>query len=195
MCEPATIMATMAIASTAIGVGSSVMEHDAQRRYANTQRDLQDQAIRDQSKEIRDNFGFEDASVVAQQGEIDRQATGQASERARQAMIERGRLVAAFSSNGGGGSAQRAIHNSDYTLGADMATIESNRSSNIAQTQRQRSSIARSANSQEARMYAQRQTFAKPTLLGTGLKIAGQVVNGASMYYGGLPRTPSNKAS
>jgi hypothetical protein len=108
--------------------------------------------------------------------EQDQQASQQMSERARQAMIERGRLVAAFGSTGvAGGSQAGAINESNFSEVTDLVTLEANRMAGARQNSRQSASAYRQAGQSIA-------AIQRPDFLTTGLQIAGGAVNAAGSY-------------
>jgi len=169
MCDPV----TMTLASVAITGASSIMQYEGERRAANQQADA-----------IRQNQSFNDAALQAQQVEVDQQSSQQMSERSRQAMIERGKLIAAFSSSGLGGNSQGvAVNETSFLEGTDIASIEANRASRQVQIQRERGSQYRQAKNNLA-------SIKVPNPLAVGLQIAGAGFN----TYTSTTRPPPNKA-
>lgn len=158
MCDPVSIAVTSAVISGA----SSIVEHDSQRRAANTQRDM-----------VRENYAYSDSSLQLQQHQVNQQATQQMSQRAREAMQARGALRAMLA--GGNNVGARILGEQDYLEATDMATLEANRSAQVSQTQREKEGAFRGA-AQEMK------TIRYPTLLGTGLKLTGAGLDGMNTY-------------
>jgi hypothetical protein len=172
MCEPTTIMLAMTAATTAVSAGSAIMEHDAQRRAANTQADM-----------VRENYAYTDSSFQLQQHQVNQQTSQQMSERAREAMVARGSLRAML--GGGNNVGARILGEQDYREATDMATLESNRENSVQQIQRDKAGALRGA-SQEMK------TIRYPSMLGTGLKLVGAALDGANTYNSF--KGPKNKA-
>jgi hypothetical protein len=172
MCEPVTLMMAATAASAAVSGASAIMEHDSQRRAANTQADM-----------VRENYAQADSAYQLQQTQVNSQTSQQMSQRAREAMVARGSLRAML--GGGNNAAGRILGEQDYLEATDMATLESNREDNVAQIQRDKAGALRGA-SQEMR------TIRYPTLLGTGLKLVGAGLDAANIYNSF--KGPKNKA-
>jgi hypothetical protein len=162
MCEPTTLMA----ASLAISAASAGASYVGQQRSA-----------RVQQQSINDNVRAQDEALQAQAVERDQQASQQMSQRAREAMIERGRLVAAFGSTGvAGGSQVGAINESNFSEVTDLVTMEANRMAGARQGSRQSASAYRQAGQSIA-------SIQRPDFATTGLQIAGGALNAAGTYY------------
>jgi hypothetical protein len=174
MCVP---MVAIAAAQVAITAAAAAAEYDGQRRSANQQRDAE-----------LANLHARDASLQFQENQVNEQASQQMSERALEAMRQRGRLQAAFADSGVSGNSQvRAFNSVDMASGMDMATIEANRSGQIAQGQDQKRSASRQA-TQDI------QAIRMPSLLGAGLKIVGSGIDAYSGYRANTANLPQNKA-
>ncbi|UEP39982.1 hypothetical protein [Burkholderia sp. B21-005] len=116
-----------------------------------------------------------DSQVVQTKNEMTQQnqaAAEQMSERARQAMIETGHLqaLAADSGTNGGGSNDRVANEANFNAGQDIATMQANASSQQRQMVNQLSGSYAQAVSRTA-------SIQQPSLIGTGLQIAGGAVN------------------
>lgn len=170
MCDPITIATVATVASAATGVGSAIMQHDAQRRASNQQKDA-----------MLENLAYRDTETQVQNQQVNEQSAQQMSQRAREALVARGQLRAMMDS--GNNSAARILAEQDYLESTDMATLESNRAGAVAQNQRALQSAARGTRQDLA-------ALPYPTLLGTGLKIMGSVAGAAAS----MPQRPANKA-
>lgn len=167
MCDP------ISLTTLAVSAASQAFQLDATRRASNQQADF-----------IRASSAANDAALQTQQVQINEQSSQQMSERARQSLIERGRMAAISADSGLGGNAyQRLGHDIDTADSFDMATLEQNRQSNVAQAQRNKTSNFREAD-------AQIKALPRPNLIGAGLQIAGATLGA----YSSQPRAPSNKA-
>lgn len=171
MCDPISIAA----ASFAVSAISTGVQYDSTRRAANQQADA-----------IRANTSANDAALQLQQGQIAEQTTQQMSQRAVEAMRERGRLTAALGGMGGT-TADRVLNESGFNEGQDMATLTANAQSREFQAQNERVAGARHANQELA-------SIRQPNLIGAGLQIAGAGLNAGATYYDQKSRMPTNKA-
>lgn len=159
MCDP------VSITTLAISAVSSVAAYSGQRQQA-----------RAQEAGIRANYRERDAAMQAQQFEQNQQATQQMSQRAVEALRQRGRLAAALADSGLGGSSQsRLFGDIDMQEATDLATLEANRASAIAQGERQRRANTSGTNAELA-------SIRQPSLLGTGLQIAGAGLDSYTDY-------------
>jgi hypothetical protein len=178
MCDPVTVSVAIAASQVAISTASAAMEYSAQRSASNQQRD----------NEI-DNLHSRDAAIQAQQEQVNEQASQQMSQRAVDTLRQRGHLAAAFADSGVGGNSQaRAFNSVSSDETTDMATIEANRSTEIAngETQKRNSSTQASQQIQALKM---------PSLLGAGLRIASGTINAYGGYQQSTANTPKNKAT
>lgn len=116
--------------------------------------------------------------AYAQQAQqINQQASDAMSDRAREAMIERGRLRVISAESGvgdGSGSQDQLTRQSYFDEGYDMSRIESNRSAKQDQAQLDARGGQAATQSRLNAIEA-----SKPSLIGTGLQIAGA---GAAAY-------------
>lgn len=163
MCEPASIstLTTLTIASMAASAAGAVATYVQGS-----------QSARKQSQAAQAAY---DAQVIDTKNAMTEQnqaAAEQMSERARQAMIETGRLqaLAIDSGTNGGGSNDRVTGESGFNASQDIAAMQAN----AASQQRQMATQLRGA-------YAQAQSrtasIQQPSLIGTGLQIAGSTLN------------------
>jgi hypothetical protein len=156
MCNPLAILAGAQIGGALIGAR-------AESQQANALAGM-----------IGQNFALQNEALDAQRGEITARASDEISERARQAVLERGRLRAIAAESGLTGiSQERALRESFFNEGLDIASIESNRDRSLEQTERTRKS---------SQIEAQRQVagLKRPSLLGVGLQIASAAGNYAN---------------
>jgi hypothetical protein len=109
------------------------------------------------------------------QVQVNAQATDKMSQRARDAELANGRINAVSGESGIALNGDVLSRDSEMSKGMDMATIESNRKNGIVQTEWD----AQTYKSQAQDRINKAQSSA-PTLLGTGLQIAGAGLD----YYG-----------
>lgn len=162
MCEPTTI-AALTLAVTAATAAAS---------YKQGQDNIQatgEAAAR--------NAEIQNAALEEQRSQIGKQAANDMTERARQAEIERGRLRVIAGESGALGTTQdRLLQDSAFQEGTDMATIDSNKSSALKQTD-----LTGLSNYNQNVAAVNQARNKAPTLLGTGLQIA---AGGLSAYKG-----------
>jgi len=122
---------------------------------------------------IEAGYAAQMADLPRQYGQVNEQAIDKMGLRAREAMIERGRLaaIAADSGMGGGVSVTRMENESRFTEGTDVATIDRNRKNALAQ-------IYAEAKGAQAGATTRMSSISTPSLLGTGLQIAGAYFEG-----------------
>lgn len=171
MCEPVTIMGTtigvatqLAAASAAVSSVASIASFAAQSQSADRQSAAAQAAYDSQVTQVRN-----------EQTQSAQAAGAQMSERARQAMIETGHLQALSNESGtnGGGSNDRVTNEANFNGGTDIATLQANAESQ----QRQLSMQANGAYSQAAQRMS---SIQQPSLIGTGLQIAGAGLSAAT---------------
>ena len=161
MCPPL-VLAGIAIAVSAASAGLSYMQQSKQA-------DRQEAAV-------NENYNQQMETYKVQQGQEQKSATDEMSARARQSMIESSRLKAVSGESGlAGHSIDRAQNESQFNLGTDLTSIENNRMSTQKQLYQNAMGIRGSANSQLAQIV-------HPSLIGTGLQIAGDAAGIASNY-------------
>lgn len=164
MCEPASIstLTALTVASMTASAASAVVGYVGQKQSADRQSSAAQQAYDYQVGQIRN-----------QQTEETQQAAEQMSERARQAMVETGHLqaLAADSGTNGGGSNDRVTNEANFNAGQDIAAMQNNASS----AQRQ---LANQANGAYSQAVSRDASIQQPSLIGTGLQIAGSTLSG-----------------
>lgn len=158
MCEP---VSTMTITSMAMSAAGAVASYVGQSQAAKRQGDAAQAAYDSQVTQTRNE--------MVQQSQA---AAEQMSERARQAMIETGHLqaLAVDSGTNGGGSNDRVANESNFNAGQDIAAMQANASS----AQRQMVNGLRGSYAQAVSRTA---SIQQPSLVGTGLQIAGGALN------------------
>jgi len=110
------------------------------------------------------------AALGEQQIQINAAADEDIGQRAREAMIERGRLRAVAADSGLTDNTGRIENESRFAEGADITSIDANRKRSLTQN-------AAEAKAAAARGQARSASIKQPSLIGTGLQIAGG-------YYG-----------
>ena len=119
------------------------------------------------AKAAQENMNAQMEQNSVRQEEINKQSANDATERSKQAEIERGRMrVVAGESGALGTSQDRLINDSLFQEGTDLSTIEANRQSSIKQTNVDANALK--AQNQSAANLAYSKA---PTLVGTGLQI------------------------
>ncbi len=162
MCEPASLsLSTMTIASMAMSAATAVASYVGQSQAAKRQGDAAQAAYDSQVTQTRNE--------MAQQTQA---AAEQMSERARQAMIETGHLqaLAVDSGTNGGGSNDRVTNEANFNAGQDIAAMQANASS----AQRQ---MVSQLDGSYAQAVSRTASIQQPSLIGTGLQIAGGALN------------------
>lgn len=171
MCEPASIstLTTLTMASMAASAAGAVASYVGQRQAASRQADAAQEAYDSQVAQTKNE--------MTQQNQA---AAEQMSERARQAMIETGHLqaLAVDSGTNGGGSNDRVTNEANFNAGQDIAAMQANASS----TQRQ---MVNQLSGSYAQAVSRTASIQQPSLIGTGLQIAGGALNS----YTSLQRT------
>lgn len=149
------------MASMAASAAGAVVGYVGQSQAASRQSDAAQAAYDAQVTDTKNQ--------MTQQGQA---AAEQMSERARQAMIETGHLQALATDSGtnGGGSNDRVTNEANFNAGQDIAAMQANASSQ----QRQALAGLRGDYAQAASRMASVQ---QPSLIGTGLQIAGGALN------------------
>jgi hypothetical protein len=155
----------IATASLLVGVASSVGSFVQQGQQAKSQR-----------RAMEANYAQQMDTLQQQYKQTNQQATDEMSARAREAMIERARLRVAGGESGlSGNSNDRIVNESSFNEGFDIASIESNRQNSLRQIENEGKGI-RSGNITEM------SRIQKPSLIGTGLQIAGAAVDAGTTY-------------
>jgi len=122
-----------------------------------------------QEAAIQANYAQQMEAAQEQQRQNNASAAQTMSERARESMIERGRLRAISGESGlAGVSTDRLFDQTRFNEGYDMATIEANRSNTSAQ-------LYQEAKGLRAQSQSKMNAINRPSLIGTGLQIVGAV--------------------
>lgn len=160
MCDPTMGIAT---ASLLVGVASSVAGFVQQGQQAKAQQ-----------KSVEANYAQQTETLKLQYDQAQKQSTDEMSQRAREAMIEQARLRVIGGESGlSGGSNDRIENESQFNLGTDIASIESNRRNYMKQLGEEGKSLG-------AGNQSQINQIKRPSLIGTGLQIAGSAVDAAT---------------
>lgn len=156
MCEPTTLLAISAGISTL----SAAAGHAAQSRQAKAE-----------ASAATESYNMDQAQLAERYNQQNQELNQQQTQRTREAMVERGRLNAAYGEGGvTGGSLDRVLNQSEFNLGQDLATMGANRDNLTRQTRME--GLGLRANAQ-SRMNSIKQ----PSFIDTGLKIAGAAVD------------------
>lgn len=152
MCEPTTLLA----------IGSAVAGHVAQAQQASAERKAARQAYASEQAQINEKYRQENAEISQEM-----------SQRAHEAMVERGRLRAAYSEGGlSGNSLDNILRTNEFALGGDLSTMEANRGNVKRQTYAELHGARAAAQSRLNQAQS-------PSILSTGLQIAGSVAGDA----------------
>lgn len=156
MCEPTTLLAISAgISALSAGAG-----HMAQSRQAKAETSAAQSA-----------YAMDQMQLAEQYTQQNQELNQQQTQRSREAMIERGRLNAAYGEGGlTGGSLDRIMNQNEFNLGQDMATMEANRGNLTKQTRMDGMGLRANAASRMNQIK-------RPSFIDTGLKIAGAAVD------------------
>jgi hypothetical protein len=149
----ASVMAAASAVAPVIGVGSAVAGFAAQKQQADSQ-----------EAAMRQNYDIQQNQMQLQRNQNDQQASEKMSAVALEAMRETGRLSA--SGFLGGNSLIRAQNEIQMNTGTDIATLEANRLAVHNQNTTEGMAAASRTNSQM-------NSIKQPSLIGTGLQIAG----------------------
>lgn len=149
----------------------------------------QNEQAKAQEKAAQDNYNAQMQQEAQKQTQINQGAAQQENERVRAAMIEQGRLRVASGEAGiGGNSPDAQLRESMFNEGTDITTIENNRRNGILQT-------GNEANSLRAKAQGIVNTSNRPSALGTGLTIAGQVGGYAAKHPSSISTTGTEGAT
>lgn len=163
----------MTWATTAAYIAIAVAAAGAAVSYDSGQRQLYAT-----SKAAYDNQVLQNKQLEEQRAQIAKQSANDETERRRAAQVEQGKLRVITGESGALGlSAQNLMEDSAFQEGSDISTIESNKLSAMKQTD-----FTGMANyNQNTSMVNQASTKA-PTLVGTGLQIAGSTATTGLRY-------------
>ncbi|WP_124677697.1 hypothetical protein [Burkholderia cenocepacia] len=151
----------MTIASMAMSAATAAATYVSQSQAAKRQGDAAQAAYDSQVTQTKNE--------MTQQSQA---AAEQMSERARQAMIETGHLqaLAADSGTNGGGSNDRVTNEANFNAGQDIAAMQANASS-------QQRQMVGQLDGSYAQAVSRTASIQQPSLIGTGLQIAGGALN------------------
>lgn len=151
MCEPTTLLS---IASSAVG-------YIMQSEQADRQAEAEERTYNAQMRQ-----------VAEQQKQINQQATDEETLRMREARVELGRMRTMGAESGLAGiNAGRLEGEVEFNAGSDVSTISANRTARQNQ-------LTAEAEGLRAGSSARLASIKQPSLIGTGLQIAGAYVNG-----------------
>lgn len=157
--------APLLLIQTAVGIGSAIAGHVGQQRAAKAQ-----------ERAIRTGYNNQVAQLENQRREQNIQARTEMSERARQAMIERARLRAASAEGGATGNTMDQIMGAnEFAAGQDMAMMSENARNRNRQS-------AQEGIAMQSRATSELNQIERPSLLSTGLQIAGIAANAGQEY-------------
>jgi hypothetical protein len=141
-------------AMTALAIGKSTLDYFSGA-----------QEVEDNYAAIEQNHYAQQAQILEQQKQITAQATDKMTERAKEAMVERGRLRAIQGESGlSGNTSDRILRESYFNEGQDIASIESNRKNSIKQSKLEAEGL-------RAQNQSRINSIKRPSLIGTGLQI------------------------
>ena|SRR6185437_13884103 len=161
MCDPITIAGM----SMVVGVASAATSFVQQGQQAKAN-----------DKAIKENYAQRTEALKLQYDQTNKQAADEMSVRAREAMIEQARLRVIGGESGlSGGSNDRIENESQFNLGTDIAAIESNRQNSLRQ-------LGEDGKSLRAGSQTQISQVKRPSLIGTGLQIAGAATDAATTH-------------
>lgn len=149
----------LAAVPTALAIAGHALNYFQASSAAQAQQDAIEAAYSAQTQQLADRYE-----------QINQNATDQVSERSREARAELARIRVAGAESGLGGVSQQRIEGeSEMLRGMDIASIEGNRKNALKAAQYGGQTAQLEGN---ARLAAVR----KPSLVGTGLQIAGSVI-------------------
>lgn len=161
-------MCSLPAVAIGVQVASSLFGYNEQKRQAGKQ-----------NQAIERGQQSQEAALTEQSAQVDAQSTDNMSLRAREAMIERGRLAAVAADSGlGGAGAERLANASRFAEGFDTAALEENRKRTQRQIDRQRDAVRANTDARYA-------SVVQPSLIGTGLQIGGSLLGGLSKMPNG----------
>lgn len=171
MCDPISI----AVGSLAIGTASAGFGFIQQGQQAKMER-----------RAVQDNYAQQMQTLQTQYAQTNKQAMEEMSIRARENLIENARLRAFAGESGLAGISNDRIQNeSMFNFGTDISSIESNRQSSLRQLYREGRETRAGATSRINQM-------PRPSLIGTGLQIAGVAVDSAATYKAAKNKLPAH---
>ena len=187
MCDVASaVMAVMAVASTAMQVQQQSAAISAQKEQNNAMRQAADNNARMEADAASNAAAQDYLAISTQQDEINQQSAQDTNQRALQAMRERAALrVSAGEAGVQGASVDGAFKDTYMAQGADMATIETNRTNKIRQAQLTKGSVQANAQgrinqgiSNQRSTYSNTMDKKAPSMWVSGLQIGSAGVGG-----------------
>jgi hypothetical protein len=131
------------------------------------------QAAANQAEAIAQQTAIMQQQANEKEKQINEQAANTEAERNKQGMIERAQMKTTAGESGAlGFTSDRLLKDSFMQQGTDLMSIEANRTNQIKQTENEKLGLVAKGNTASAEAYAK-----APSLLGTGLQIAGDVVS------------------
>lgn len=131
------------------------------------------QAAANQAEAIAQQTAVMQQQAGEKEKQINDQAANTEAERQKQGMIERAQMKTIAGESGSlGFSSDRLLKDSFMQQGTDLMSIEANRTNQIKQTELEKQGINAKGTTATSEAYAK-----APTLLGTGLQIAGDVAS------------------
>ena len=160
----ASALAAGSLAVGVAGAGASYMQ--------------QQQQAKSQGKAAKANYDQQMLTYQEQQTQVNKNSIDQMSQRARENMIEASRIRAVYGESGlAGNTNDRILGESYFNFGTDVSSIESNRLAQQRQLNQEAKSIRAGAQTQMSQI-------PRPSLIGTGLQIAGSTMDAATTYKG-----------
>lgn len=157
--------APLLMIQTAMSVAGAVMSYVGQQQQA-----------KKQERAVMDSYNSQTAQLQEQRRQQNVEAQQQMSERGRQALFERARLRAASAEGGtGGNSVDRIFGAADFQAGQDVAMMQEN-----ARNVSRQSALEGQALHSQAQ--SRLNTIERPSLLNTGLQIAGIGMDSYNKY-------------
>lgn len=161
----------------AIGAASAVTSHMQQAKQTKAA-----------ERAIQENYSQQMDSLNLQYDQTNKQAIDEMSARAREAMIESAKLRAFSGESGLAGISNERIQNeSGFNLGTDISSIESNRQASLRQLHQEGRGVRAQTTSKMNEVMKNR-----PSLIGTGLQIAGVAASAASNYQAAKAKLPAH---
>lgn len=173
MCDPITITTVAGLAISAAGTGAAYLNQQQQAKRT-------DKALLDQAN-------ANNASMGERMKQINANAADQMSQRARAALIERGRLDAAAADSGLGDNSGRTMFESLFNESTDVAHLQSNNAANLRQA-------GADALGYTAQVQSNINRVARPSLVDAGLQIGGAGLTAYDKTHPGTPAAPASTA-
>ncbi len=158
----ATLMSAASLAVGVAGAGAGYVQQRNQAKLTN--------------RAIEDNYSQQTEVLKTQYSQTNRQAADEMSVRARESQMEQARLRVIGGESGlAGGSNDRILNEGLFNFGTDIASIESGRQNTLRQLKEEGKAV-RAGNQSQVNQ------IKRPSLIGTGLQIAGAAVDSGTTY-------------